>query len=160
MTPFNGRLYAIAGYEFVGNGYRRFDAVYSSADGVIWRVDNPSAGIGGLSCIVGVGAAAIEYQGRQLYLFSDLGIWSTTDGSSNTIFFGDGSVRQVSVSDAEADCNAVFSRIIAGGYSNNAANNFEEVRDINVQGLSSVMIRVYGANFFMRNVHDLSISGE
>lgn len=74
--------------------------------------------------------------------------------------FFSGDVNLMIVADAEADCNAVFSRIIAGGFSTDASQNFEEVRDINVQGLSSVMIRVYGANFFMRNVYDLSISGE
>ena len=52
----------------------------------------------------------------------------------------------------DGPCEEVYSRILAGGYSNDAGATGEYVFDVNVSRRSSVLLRVYGANDFMKNM--------
>ena len=72
--------------------------------------------------------------------------------------FFSGDLNVMVVGNAAGDCNGVFARIIGGGFSNDAGRNFEEALNVNVTGQSSILVRVYGANFFMRNLYDLTVT--
>jgi len=61
------------------------------------------------------------------------------------------------VANGDPGCGAVYSNLIAGGFSNNPANNFEEILNVNVQGIDRIYIRVYGA-IRDRNYYDLSVT--
>lgn len=73
--------------------------------------------------------------------------------------FFSGDLNIMVIGDNPADCAGAFSRIIAGGYSTDASRNFEEVLNVDVSGRSSVLIRIYGSNFLMRNIYDLTLTG-
>jgi len=72
-------------------------------------------------------------------------------------FFFSGDLNFMVIGDVPADCGGVYSRIITGGYGNDAGQNRERVTNINVSGRTSVLLRVYGANSFMRNLYDLRV---
>jgi len=72
-------------------------------------------------------------------------------------FFFSGDLNFMVIGDVPADCGGVYSRIITGGYGNDAGQNRERVTNINVSGRTSVLLRVYGANSFMRNQYDLRV---
>jgi len=46
----------------------------------------------------------------------------------------------------DQNCGLWFNEVLAGGYSDEAGNNFEEIVGINVAGLSTVLVRIFGAN--------------
>jgi hypothetical protein len=56
------------------------------------------------------------------------------------------------------NCELVINSLIAGGFSNFSLNNFEEVLGIDVNGLDTVYIRVYGA-IRQTNLYDLTVTG-
>jgi hypothetical protein len=61
------------------------------------------------------------------------------------------------ISDDPADCPGAFGRIIAGGYGTGPGDD-EVLTGVDVTGRTSVLIRVYGANLFMRNIYDLHVT--
>jgi len=72
-------------------------------------------------------------------------------------FFFSGDLNFMVIGDVPGDCGGVYSRIVTGGYGNDAGQNRERVTNINVSGRTSVLLRVYGANSFMRNQYDLRV---
>ena len=71
--------------------------------------------------------------------------------------FFSGDLNVMVIGDDPADCAGAFGRIIAGGYGVGPTDD-EGLGAVNVTGRPSVLIRVYGANLFMRNIYDLHLT--
>ena len=71
--------------------------------------------------------------------------------------FFSGDLNVMVIGDNPADCAGAFGRIIAGSYGTGPGDD-EVLSGVNVTGRSSVLIRVYGANLFMRNIYDLHLT--
>ena len=78
------------------------------------------------------------------------------DVAVNHRFFS-GDLHFMVIGDDPADCAGAFSRVIAGGFSTAAVDN-EVLTSIDVAGRTSVLVRVFGANLFMRNIYDLTVT--
>lgn len=137
-----------------GPGSFTLDLAYTEFDDVI------STSTGN---IAPCSAAVIDFGSRNdLVLRAD--DWYTLDVSGHSQItvradhnFFSGKLH-VMVINGDAGCANAFGNVIAGGYSFNAAEDFTEVANVNVEGINTVLIRVYGA-VRDRNFYNLQISG-
>src|SRR5690606_36282770 len=60
------------------------------------------------------------------------------------------------IANGDVACEGALANLIGSGFSNNASNNFVEVLGINVQGIDTILVRVFGA-IRDRNYYDLTV---